>query len=182
MAWDDAVSNEMDLEKAMQRLTEDAAADIDVAMLDRYPTRFWYSIQAFLGACANISKLLWPRESKWKGESPDDLAFRIRRGELLLASVGLTNESPLHSRELRNAFEHMDERLDRWARTSERHMLFGRNIGTPGGFVSVPPLGPNDTVGYYDRAARTVAFPGDPIPLVPMIEAVRQLAATLQRR
>src|SRR5258706_10312100 len=158
---------------AIQGRTEDPDHVMDA-------TRFWYSVQAFLGACANISKLCWPGKGKKTGESEADWSFRVHRGELLKDALGLDDASPLKSRTLRNSFEHMDERLDLWARTSQRRYLISRSIGTPCGIVFEPPLGPNDTVGYYDRAADTVTFQSDPIPLTPMVQAVRRLAALLQ--
>lgn len=137
--------------------------------------RFWTAMQTFLGACATISKLCWPSCTKWKGESPEDVRFRIERGQELRQSLGLTESSPLKDKEVRNSFEHIDERLDVWARHSPKRMLMSRCIGEPGGFVIEPPMAPTDWVGYLDRSTMEVTFQGQPVPLKPMILAVNEL-------
>lgn len=137
--------------------------------------RFWSAMQTFLGACATISKLCWPSEARKKGESLDEVQFRTKRGQELRQSLGLTDSSPLKDKELRNSFEHIDERLDQWANHSPHRMLMSRCIGEPGAFVIDPPMAPTDWVGYLDRSTMEVTFQGPSVPLNPMALAVRQL-------
>src|SRR5690349_3871505 len=46
-------------------------------------TRIWYSLQAFLNACANLSKLLQPDALRRRGESVDQRNSRVERGQTL---------------------------------------------------------------------------------------------------
>lgn len=50
-----------------------------------------------------LSRYFWPSRS---------LPQHVARAELLRAKLGVKDDSPLRSRELRNAMEHFDERLD----------------------------------------------------------------------
>ncbi|WP_145923420.1 hypothetical protein [Sphingopyxis macrogoltabida] len=56
--------------------------------------------------CAAISRFFWPPAK------PESLA--ARRGAALRKQYGVSDHSPLANRELRNALEHFDERLDSW--------------------------------------------------------------------
>jgi len=143
--------------------------------------RFWSAMQVFVGACATISKLCWPSETKKRRETPDETQFRIKRGLELRQSLGLTDSSPLQNKELRNSFEHIDERLDVWARHSPKRMLLSRCTGDPGSFVIEPPMAPTDWVGYLDLSTMEVTFQGTPVPLKPMFLAVKELYNVVAR-
>lgn len=78
----------------------------------------FFALQALLNAAASISKAFWGSNA---GEA-------TRRGALR-DSFGVDDASPLKLRKLRNSFEHLDERLDSWARESTRHNLLDMFIG-----------------------------------------------------
>ena len=59
--------------------------------------RIWCSVQAFLVAAGNISKLLWP---------PKPLL--PERGAELRANLSVGDDSPLEPRTFRNHFEYFD--------------------------------------------------------------------------
>jgi hypothetical protein len=87
--------------------------------------RIWASIQSIVTACANISKILSPPSPQDKDKS---LKKEIEeRGEYLKRKLSVSNESLLLSGDVRNHFEHFDERLHKWAR--ESRILVLRNIG-----------------------------------------------------
>ena len=65
--------------------------------------RFWYSVQAFLVAVGNISRILWPPDKRY-----------VARGKDLRRILGVSDDSLLSSRTFRNHFEHFDERLESW--------------------------------------------------------------------
>ena len=77
----------------------------------------WYSIQNFLVAIANISKILWPIP-KYKG-----------RGEELRKKLKISENSLIKSRKFRNHFEHFDERLEKWLKTTKHYNYVDSNIG-----------------------------------------------------
>lgn len=64
---------------------------------------FWYHLQALLIASGNLSKLFWPSIRADNG-----------RGVWLRSVFEVKEDSPLKNRDIRNHFEHFDERLDKW--------------------------------------------------------------------
>lgn len=140
----------------------------DGAAMDENAIRRWYALQAFLAASANVSKLLWPDP---KGDA--------QRGKDLRDLLSVPDSSPLAPpRILRNHFEHLDERLDRWAKTSQRKNLLFRSFGYPEAIVG---LDLEDYVAYYDTSNHTVTFLGDPQPIKPLLEAIRDVYEAVTR-
>lgn len=64
-----------------------AAQDLDNALKIREMDRIWFSVQGFLVATGNISKLLWPSE-----------ALLPERGVELRPSLSVEDDSPLEPR------------------------------------------------------------------------------------
>jgi len=107
----------------------------------------WFAIQGMLVSAANASKLLWGSKA--------EPVLQARR--LLRESVGVTDDSPLSSRQLRNDFEHFDERLEDWFAASANHIYIGRAIGPPN-LVAVGDQAPDDQFGHYDPSTSVVSF------------------------
>ena len=124
--------------------------------------RFWYSVQAFLVCCGDISKLLWPNE-KYDA-----------RGIGLRKSLGVDDDSPLRPRDFRNHFEHFDERLEDWITSSERHNIVDSSIFPKGLFVGIDE---KDYLRNYHNDTGTVSFRGDEYHLVPLVKAIQDLLA-----
>jgi hypothetical protein len=99
----------------------------------------WGELQTILVASANISKMLWGGKSR----------LELRR------DLGVTEDSPLRDRELRNDFEHFDERLESWYRMSEHGTYVGRNIGP---FGSIPRLPDVERFQHYNSETGIVSF------------------------
>lgn len=78
---------------------------------------FWFGIQSYLAAVGNLSKLLF-------GFSRDN-----PRAITLRSKLDISDSSLLKSRDLRNHFEHYDERLDRWIASTEDGNYIDRAIG-----------------------------------------------------
>lgn len=71
---------------------------------------FFVGVQVLLTAGASISKLMWPTVPT---KNPDAQAMRRKeRGERIRKELSIADVSPLKNRAMRNAFEHIDERLD----------------------------------------------------------------------
>ncbi len=137
-----------DLQKALQ------AADMD---------RIWYSVQTFLVAAGNLSKLLWPSAA----HIPD-------RAKELRSSLGVNDSSPLAPRTFRNYFEHFDERLEDWATSSKRQNFVDSNVG-PSGMIS--GIDPADYLRNFDTTKGAITFRGDEYILKPMVDAIVELHA-----
>src|SRR5258708_7563429 len=81
--------------------------------------RMWYSLQSFLVASANISKLLGFAKKHKTAENKANLR----------SDLGIEDDSALGSRTMRDHFEHFQVRLDTWFNESVRHNFVDMNIG-----------------------------------------------------
>jgi hypothetical protein len=127
--------------------------------------RLWYSVQAFLVAAGNTSKLLWP--AYWRGEE------RIpERGPELRNGLAVEEDSPLAPRTLRNRFEHFDVWLEAWAVSSAPRGFVDSNIG-PASMVS--GFDPGHCLRNFDTVNFAVTFQGETYQLGPIIEAIQAI-------
>ena len=122
----------------------------------------WYAIQNFLVAVANISKFFWPQ-----------YPISQKRGEELMNSLGIKNDSPIGPRKFRNHFEHFDERLERWATSSKRHNFIDSNIGPPN--MMIAGIDQQDFLRNFDPTTCTLTFRGDKYELKPIVEVIYDL-------
>jgi hypothetical protein len=132
--------------------------------------RFWYSVQAFLVAAGNISKLLWP--SYQKGEM-----LIHERGPELRAGLAVEEDSPLAPRTLRNHFEHFDVRLEQWAVSSKKRVFADSCIGLANLIRGHQAAGvtPEDYLRNFDPVNFAVTFRGETYQLRPIIEAIQAI-------
>jgi hypothetical protein len=88
--------------------------------------RLFMSVQSFLVSSAMVSKLAWPETKNAEQRAADPVAQWTKdRGKKVRAALKLNKTSALHSKELRNTFEHYDERLDKF--TSKSYNTFTLN-------------------------------------------------------
>jgi hypothetical protein len=111
---------------------------------------FWFFIQGFLIAVANISKILWPSRQRGKVSTETE-----SRGIKLRQILSLNNSHPLlKERKFRNHFEHYDTRIEEWNKKSKDRVLIDSNIGnieypsgeTPTTVAYMRNFDPNDFV------------------------------------
>jgi hypothetical protein len=138
-----------------------AVQDLQKALQVPDMDRIWYSIQSFLVAAGNVSKLLWPSSAR----IPD-------RAKELKNSLGVDDSSPLAPRTFRNHFEHFDERLEDWAMSSKRKNFVDSNVG-PSGMISGIDL--EDYLRNFNTTKNAVTFRGDEYNLKPMVDAIIEL-------
>jgi hypothetical protein len=143
-----------------------AHKDMQTALQAADTNRIWYSVQAFLIAAGNLSKLLWNPHAS----IPD-------RPEELRNSFGVSDSSPLAPRQFRNHFEHFDERLETWATSSKRKNFVDSNVGPSGMF---PGFAPEDYLRNFDTTKGAVTFRGDEYILKPVADAIVELHAKAQ--
>lgn len=90
-----------------------------IAVENRYDNDAAVSyIHEALTHTAAVSRFFWPMSKR---------AISQKRAERLRTTFRINNESPLYARELRNALEHFDERLDEYL----LHDLTGHIFPTP---------------------------------------------------
>ncbi len=109
------------------RIARRAVGEIDQVVRDaqidgipRLPDfeRFWVAVQTFLGSAAMMSKILWAT-TRQKGITPE---MEARRGRLR-RRLNVVDSSPVNDKQLRNDFEHFDERLEQWWVEDDRHNI-----------------------------------------------------------
>ena len=104
--------------------------------------RIFCHIQAFLVAVANISKILFPTDEK-----------STTRGEELRRLLQVPMNSPIEDRNIRNVFEHYDERIESWASSSKKKRralnISDLNLSI-GGFSAIPRLDPIECMRNLD--------------------------------
>jgi len=141
-----------------------AEQDLKAALPSHEFDRIWYSIQAFLVAVGNISRILWPIKP-----------LLVDRGAEIRKSLFVDDNSPLEPRKFRNHFEHFDERLENWASSSSQSPIRGfidSNVGPP---VRIMGCDQNDYHTNFDTTTFAVTFRGDLYVLPPIFKAVNDL-------
>jgi hypothetical protein len=103
------------MHKSLQLMVIDKEKELD---------SFWYSVQSFLIAVANISKILWPSAPYGSVLDPDVISSRNALRKLL----SVDDYSILNSRSFRNHFEHFDSRIEEWAKKTKDWMIIDTNV------------------------------------------------------
>lgn len=129
-----------------------------------YGDDFWRYAQAFVTAAANINKLLWGQRGKYADQR-----------KALRESVGVRDDSPLKTTTMRNHFEHIDERLDKWWSESTTRNHVDRSVGPPDMIHGLTDL---ELFRGFDPATLQLRFWGDRYDLQEIVdEVVRILPA-----
>jgi hypothetical protein len=123
-----------------------AAKELDIALLMGSQVEVWKHLQTILIASASLSKMLW-------GSSGNKELER----QSLRESLQVADDSPIRDVDLRNDFEHFDERLERWFETSENRGFIGRNIGSDT-MILIGSQPPPDRFQHYDPERGLVTF------------------------
>ncbi|HLB22026.1 MAG TPA: hypothetical protein VK605_07925 [Solirubrobacteraceae bacterium] len=121
----------------------------------------WFALQNLLVAAANLSKLLWGSSGKREVER-----------KALRDSVGVDNTSALKSLDIRNDFEHFDERIEDWYVRQGKSGYVGRNIG---GGIHIENEGEGRRFGEYDPSTGMVIFWTNSAHLPAVIGEVRRI-------
>lgn len=132
--------------------------------------RIWYSIQSFLIAVGNISKILWGTDDK----------IKIRRANLRQL-LSIDDNSVLNSRRFRNHFEHFDERLEDLANSIPAGTSYvDSNIGPPN-FIYTGQSKSLD-LRFFDNQNFILKFSGETYQLQPVFDAVKILFQVVMER
>lgn len=110
---------------------------------------FWYSVQSFLVAVANISKIIWPSAPCGSPLSPETNARSAKLTNLLYSE----EIKILKLRGFRNHFEHYDSRIEEWAKKNTDSIIVDSNIV------------PSYMIAGYSKIARMRNFDPDTFEL-----------------
>ncbi len=126
----------------------------------------FYNLQNMLNAGANISKMLWGQRGR-----------KLEERRALRASIGVPDDSVLRDATMRNHFEHMDERIDRWWETSRHHNHADKNLGPA---TAIGGLDPVDMFRMFDPSSADVTFWGERFNLQAIVTEVEKIMPALQ--
>jgi hypothetical protein len=160
----DGQCNNARLALGLMRGSVAAAADPNAT--EEALRRFWFYAQGWLAAVANISKILYPAERPSRPE-------RVASSNHLQGMLGaVTKPFDATSRQMRNNYEHFDERIDvNWWTSPNR--------GTRRADYNFHPLGDLEaqfgTVNCfrnYDARTETLTFMGQHFQIRPVEQAI----------
>lgn len=148
--------------------------------------------RAVANAAAMISKVLWAGQMrKATNETDDQFARRVRlaekRGPLLREMLGVSQDSPLKNRAVRDAIEHFDERLDRRLSSPDRNIVLN-SMGPPD-MIHIEGAPEPFYLHHYDPITTQYTILGDSMSiaaveaaLVDLFNAAMQAQADIERR
>jgi hypothetical protein len=127
----------------------------------------WIALQQMLIAAANISKMLWGSKGK------RDLARKDLR-----ESIGVTdaNAKTIRDPDLRNDWEHFDERLESWSDEAGGRTFMGRNIGGPAANLTAAG---DKVFGHFDPISGVVTFWDHSVSVPALVQEARTIQAGL---
>ena len=119
----------------------------------------WCSIQLILVAAGNVSKILWPGK-KYSS-----------RGKALRQLLNVNDESPLSNRNLRNHFEHYDERIEKWFKKTSSSGYTDLVISP------FKPIFGNHAVEHrvYNPLTQTLKFRGESLDLKVLLNSLEEI-------
>ncbi|MBE3125826.1 MAG: hypothetical protein IMZ57_09220 [Acidobacteria bacterium] len=129
--------------------------------------RPYYFLQSLVIALGNISKILWPKKR-----------FE-RRGIELRTFLEVKNDSALRNRDLRNLFEHFDEKADDWFAEEERNRFSDRGVGSIEGMI-IPTA--KERLRVFNPETWTMTCMGQEYRLGPAIQAAYELYEMIQEK
>lgn len=138
------------------------------------PDYFWYYAQNLITVLGNISKILYGVKSKDKRIT--DTRFKERAEFRKLLNV---DDNPIvNNRDLRNALEHIDERLEEF--TSHRQFLvLDKNYGSVTQFITLfgkpYDLSKVKNLRHFDNKTITYYFYGESLKLDKAFEFIEEL-------
>jgi hypothetical protein len=155
----------------IRKQSEIAAKAFESVAAKPEPVDLWPSIQLFLGAAANISKLLWGSGRNAKAAAASRVSLR--------SALGVSDDSDLRGRTLRDHFEHVDERVDDWwdrgAEVGGRSMINYNDAPIEAIRNVVPDLAEDELFRHFDRDTNTLRFWADVLELEPLVEEIARV-------
>ncbi|WP_414838586.1 hypothetical protein [Carnobacterium sp. TMP28] len=136
-------------------------------------TPFWFNAQNLIVYSGNISKILWGVNSK--NEKINEIRKKERK--ILRKKLGVSEESILKKRYLRNALEHIDEKLEDF--TKKPQMIMNKNFGPVKGMVqigeSIYDVSKERNLRHYDQDEKMYYFYGESVNLEELYKGILQL-------
>lgn len=104
-------------------LNEVPSSDVDFRRV--LNSQIWSRLQSIMSSASIVSKLLWPTPLP-KRDGSDKRA--ILRARVLRGMLGIEKKQSILSSDVRNSFQHIDERLIQWLPTQLKDIPWGWSI------------------------------------------------------
>jgi hypothetical protein len=114
--------------KKQARFALSFSADLAATDTSQGTEATWNALQGLVVSAGNVTKILW-RSPANKERTKKQLAEMLSVRGLLREFLSVGDASPLRNAQLRNAFEHFDDRLEDWY-FSDDPMFVSRNVGS----------------------------------------------------
>lgn len=196
---DEPVFDDHAAEQYLRELVQQASVGIMAAQATRLAATgaavagdVFVNARAVANAAAMISKVLWPGQMR-RASGEDEQQFDRRkqlaenRGPALRKVLGVSDDSPLKNRAVRDAIEHFDERLDRRLSSPDRNIVLN-SLGPPN-MVHMEGVTEPFYLHHYDPQTTEYTILGDSMSvaevekaLVHLFNAALQEQAAIQQR
>lgn len=155
----------------------EAVRRMNMALAAKEPRPFFRAASDFLQHAALASRMLWPpgRGNVWQRKSAD------MRGAHLRSSLDIGKTHGLRNRDLRDHFEHYDERLDDWAENSPNKNIVDNMIG-PRRAIGGDAIKDSDIMRLYDPATKQLVFRGESFDMQALVAAVEDVKGKALKR
>ncbi len=121
----------------------------------------WCSIQSILVAAGNVSKILWPSDKSYAA-----------RGDALRRLLTVDDQNVLFNRDVRNHFEHYDERIEEWFKKNRSAVYMDSSIDP------FPPImGFNFPKRHrdYNPLTQILTFRDESVDLAALLHALEEI-------
>lgn len=119
--------------------------------------------QAVLTSASHVAGILWPTRARAR-----------RRGEVLREKLGLPAEHAMADRRFVELWEHADEKLDEFVRTTKGERVLFDHVGSPAS-LNLPGLKESGVYRMYDTDNRVFTFRGIGYNLVNLAKAIEEI-------
>ena len=143
-----------------------AANDINTGLSSNNVQYTFYGIQNLLNSAANISKALYGSGGR------KSVARKPLRD-----SIGVDDTSPFREVAMRNNFEHLDERIDRWWSDSQSHNICDLNIASRQNISGIDELG---WFRNFDPSTTLVTFWSEDFHIQTIVDEVIRILPKVQ--
>lgn len=145
--------------------------NIEQAFIEQDTHEMFFIIQVLLGTSANISRLLWGQKNA--RHKKEILNERKHLREIL----GVSDDSALRDVSVRNGFEHIDEKIDKWWSDSPNKECIDKIMGSIE--VSLYRRNDIDVFRFYDQHSFKVVFWGQTFDIIAVRLEVLKIARAL---
>ena len=141
------------------------------------PQAFFQQAAELLQHAGLASKILWPPGSP--------VGFKNKRAKVrgiyLRTTLEITDSHALKNRNLRDHFEHYDERLDDWVVKSPNRIMVNSIIG-PRNTIGGNVVQDHEIIKLFDPQTNTLIFRGEPYDIQLLVNSVIDVKNRVQKR